>query len=332
MDRTHAGSVGSGLISHGQDPTQITTPAMTPVAEILHERHRELLARCWFPDPGTSLVCGVSGGADSLALLVLAVAAGCRVTAVHVDHGLREGSQSESRLVAEVAERLGARFRSERVALEPGPNLEARARAARLGVLGADAALGHTADDRAETILMNLLRGAGPDGLAGIRPGPRHPIVELRRSDTEAVCAASSLVPFVDPSNLDPMFLRNRVRHELLPLLADLAHRDTVPVLVRQGDLLADVADHLRRAASLLDVTDARALAAADVVVARVAVREWLRADAPETHPPDVATVERVLAVARLDAASTDIGAGRRVERTAGRLRLVSSEVEPAVD
>ena len=157
-------------------------------------------------------MCGVSGGADSLALLVLAVAVGCRVTAVHVDHGLREGSQSEAALVAAVAEQFGARFRSERVSLEPGTNLEARGRAARHGILGPDAALGHTADDRAETILMNLLRGAGPDGLAGIRPGPRHPIVELRRSETEAVCAIEGLEPFFDPTNLDPMFLRHRVR------------------------------------------------------------------------------------------------------------------------
>jgi tRNA(Ile)-lysidine synthase len=305
---------------------------MTVAIEELRDRHRVLLERCHFPAPGTQLVCGVSGGADSLALLVLAVAAGCRVTAVHVEHGLREGSQTEAELVAGVAEMFGAGFRSERVVLELGPNLEARARTARHGVLGPEAALGHTADDRAETILMNLLRGAGPDGLAGIRPGPRHPIVELRRRETESVCAIEGLAPFFDPSNLDPMFLRNRVRHELLPLLQDLAHRDTVPVLVRQGDLFADVADHLRRAAALLDVTDARSLGVADVVVARVAVREWLRADAPDAHPPDGATVERVLAVARFEAGSTDVGGGRRVERTTGRLRLVSSEGEPAVD
>ena len=297
---------------------------MTMAVEQLRARHGAMLARCRFPDPGASLVCGVSGGADSLALLVLAVAAGCEVTAVHVDHGLRAGSEHEAQLVARAAELLGARFRSERVELEPGPNLEARARAARLGVLGPAAALGHTADDRAETILMNLIRGAGLDGLAGIRPGVRHPIVELRRTETEAVCALEGLDPFHDPSNLDPAFLRNRVRHELLPLLRDLADRDAVPLLVRQGDLLADVADHLRAEAARIDVTDARGLVAAPVVVARVAVREWLRADAPETHPPDAATVERVLAVARNDSLATDVGAGRRVERTAGRLRLVT--------
>jgi hypothetical protein len=94
------------------------------IVEELRDRHRDLLSRCRFPNPGTPVVCGVSGGADSLALLVLAVAAGCRVTAVHVDHGLREGSQGEIQLVAEVAERFGADFRSERVVLEPGPNLE----------------------------------------------------------------------------------------------------------------------------------------------------------------------------------------------------------------
>ncbi|MBU6328795.1 MAG: tRNA lysidine(34) synthetase TilS [Acidobacteria bacterium] len=304
---------------------------MADLVEQLRARHGELLRRCAFPAPGTALTCGVSGGADSLALLLLAVAAGCRVTAVHVDHGLRTGSAAEAEMVAAVAARFGAEFRAERIALDPGPNLEARARRLRHEVLGPDAALGHTADDRAETILLNLLRGAGLDGLAGIRPGPRHPIVELRRAETEAVCVAEDLVPFVDPSNRDPAFLRNRIRHELLPLLRDLAHRDAVPVLVRQGDLLAAISDHLRSEAAALDVTDARALAAADVVVARVAIREWLRIDDLDAHPPDAATVERVLAVARLDALATDVGGGRRVERTAGRLRLVPGEAEPTV-
>lgn len=265
----------------------------------------------------------MSGGADSLALLVLAVAAGCEVTAVHVDHGLRPGSAAEADVVRTAAERYGAAFRAEAVALEPGPNLEARARAARHEVLGPDAALGHTADDRAETVLVNLLRGAGLDGLAGIRPGPRHPILALRRAETVALCRVEGLHPVADPSNDDPAFLRNRVRHEVLPLLAEVAGRDLVPVLDRQADLVADVADHLRAEAAGLDVSDARALRAAPDALARVAVREWLRADHVERHPPDAATVERVLAVARGEATATDVGRGRRVERSQGRLRLV---------
>jgi tRNA(Ile)-lysidine synthase len=284
-----------------------------------------LLARCTFPEPGTPVVCGVSGGADSLALLVLAVAAGCAVTAVHVDHGLRPGSAAEADVVRAAAERYGAGFRSVAVGVGPGPNLEARARVARHEALGPDAALGHTADDRAETVLVNLMRGAGLDGLAGIRPGPRHPILDLRRAETEALCATEGLVPVTDPSNRDPSFLRNRVRHEVLPLLAEVAGRDLVPVLDRQADLAADVADHLRAEAASLDVTDARALRTAPEVVARVAVREWLRADHPERHPPDAATVERVLAVARGEVVGAEVGRGRRVGRSRGRLSLTPS-------
>lgn len=281
-----------------------------------------LLARCSFPDPGSNLVCGVSGGADSLALLVLAVAAGCEVTAVHVDHGLREGSSQEGEVVRSAAARLGAAFRAESVDVTPGPNLEARARTARHEVLGPTAALGHTADDQAETIVINLLRGAGLDGLAGMRPGRRHPILGLRRVETVALCAQVGLEPVNDPSNHDPGFVRNRVRHEVFPLLGDLAGRDLVPLLERQADLLRDAADHLRLDATLLDPTDATALRSAPLVLARIAVREWLREVDPERHPPDAAAVERVLAVARGESRATDVGAGRRVLRTAGRLRL----------
>lgn len=267
-------------------------------------------------------MCGVSGGADSLALLVLATTAGCEVTAVHVDHGLRSGSADDAGVVAAAALHAGASFRSEVVRVEPGSNLEARARAARLSVLGPDAALGHTADDRLETMLVNLLRGAGTDGLAAIRRGVRHPILGLRRVETRALCRAEGLIPVEDPTNTDPAFVRNRIRHEAIPLLEDIAGRDLVPVLERQADLLADVVDHLADQAGSIDVTDAPSLRAAPLALARVAVREWLRADHPERHPPDAATVERVLAVARGQAVATDVGRGRSVRRSRGRLSL----------
>ena len=274
-----------------------------------------LLARCTFPPPGTVVTCAVSGGADSLALLVLAVAAGCEVTAVHVDHGLRPGSAQEAGVVRQAAARLGAGFRAEKVDVTPGPNLEARARAVRYAVLPPDVLTGHTADDQAETVLLNLLRGAGLDGLAGMRP-EGHPILALRRRETEAVCAAEGLAPVVDPSNADPAHRRNRVRHELLPLLNDIAQRDVVAVLARQAALLRDEAGALD--AVTVDPTDAAALAAAPPALARRAVRRWLTGD----HPPDSATVERVLEVARKQAKAADVGGGRRVLRTRNLLRL----------
>ncbi|MBV9412618.1 MAG: tRNA lysidine(34) synthetase TilS [Acidimicrobiia bacterium] len=276
-----------------------------------------LLPKTTFPSAGTEVTCAVSGGADSLALLVLACAAGCRVTAVHVDHGLRPGSAAEAEVVAGAAHRFGAAFRAERADVELGPNLEARARRARFEVLPPDVLTGHTADDQAETVLLNLLRGAGLDGLGGMGPG-RHPIIALRRADTRALCRDEGLTPVCDPSNDDGAFRRNRVRHELLPLLDDLAERDVAALLARQADLLREEAALLDALADAIDPTDARALAAAPVPLARRAVRSWLR----EEHPPAAATVERVLAVARGEALSTEVGNGRRVARTGQRLRL----------
>lgn len=279
-----------------------------------------LVARCSFPAAGSSVTCAVSGGADSLALLALAVEAGCRVTAVHVDHGLRVGSDMESEVVQSAAERFGATFRAERVAVDPGPNLEARARAARYAVLPPMALTGHTADDQAETMLLNLLRGAGLTGLAGFRPEYR-PLRLLRRSETHGLCAELGLTPVHDTSNTDPRFRRNRVRSELLPLLDDISRRDVTAVLARQSDTLRDDGELLDDLALAVDPTDARALADAPVALARRAVRRWLRSGA-ELHPPDAATVERVLAVARGEAVACEVGHGRSVRRGSGRLTL----------
>ena len=281
-----------------------------------------LLGRCTFPPPGTAVTCAVSGGADSLALLVLAAGAGCRVTAVHVDHGLRPGSAAEADVVADAAARFGAAFRSERVLVAPGPNLEARARVARYAVLPPDVLTGHTADDQAETVLLNLLRGAGLDGLAGMGPDG-HPLLALRRAETHALVATCGLTPVEDPSNADPTFRRNRVRAEVLPLLDAVAGRDVAAVLARQAELLRDEAALLDELATAVDPTDARALAAAPAPLARRAVRRWLAAD--REHPPSAAAVERVLAVARGEARATEVEDGRRVSRHQGRLALEAS-------
>lgn len=289
-----------------------------------HPLVAELGGRAALPPAGTEVTCGVSGGADSQALLVLAVAAGCRATAVHVDHGLRPGSAGEAEVVAELADRLGAGFRAERVEVVDGPNLEARARAARHAALGPDALTGHTADDRAETVLLHLLRGAGPAGAVGIARSPRHPLLDLRRSETAALCAALGLAVVDDPTNRDPRFRRSRVRHELLPLLDDIAERDVVEVLVRQADLFASVDEVLRALAAEVDPTDAAALAGAPAAVAGAAVRAWLvEAGVGEGYGVDAAAVARVLEVARGRHVATEVVGGWRVARSAGRLSVV---------
>ena len=267
----------------------------------------DLLVRCTFPPPGTAVDCAVSGGPDSLALLVLAVEADLTVTAWHVDHGLRPGSNEEGARVAAVAASLGAAAVSVTAVVDDGPNLEERAREARLGALPDGVLTGHTADDQAETVLLNLLRGSGVHGAAGIGDPGRRPLLDLRRSETLALCDARGLDPLDDPMNADPRFVRNRIRHEVLPLLAEVSD-EAVALL---DGLVEGV-----------DPTDARKLARLTPELARLALRGWLTG-LLDGRPPDAAAVDRVLDVAGGLGRATEVAGGLRIERSKGRLRPV---------
>ena len=280
-----------------------------------------LLAKTNFPSIGSSplgVACAVSGGADSMALLVLALAHGLKVTAYHVDHGLRVGSSSEADIVRDATERFGAKFVSLSVELDDGANLEARARNARFALLPDGVLTGHTADDQAETVLINLMRGSGTDGLSGMRKSHTKPLLGLRRSETHALCNELNIDVVNDPSNDDPRFQRNRVRHELLPLLDSIARRDVAAIIARDSLLVGDDEQYLQELASFIDVHDAQALAAAPLPLARRAIRMWLA----NPYPPDSATVERVLEVARGIHPGCNIDGNRQVRRSNQRLRL----------
>jgi tRNA(Ile)-lysidine synthase len=193
---------------------------------------------------GERVLVAVSGGPDSVALAdvlaELAPALRIALEVAHVDHDLRAGAGRDADLVRDLCGRLGLACHVERVAVRRGPpwdGLEAEARRARHAALRARAAAigahriatGHTADDQAETVLMRLLQGSGPRGLAGMAPVRGllvRPLLEARRADVVAHVAARRL-PFVeDESNRDLRFLRNRIRHEVLPSLAALAGPD----------------------------------------------------------------------------------------------------------
>ena len=280
-----------------------------------------LLARCRFPS-GETLHCAVSGGADSLTLLLLACRTERKVTAWHVDHGLRSDSANDFAFVNDIAVRLGVEAELRTMRVEQGPNIEARARDARFAVLPPNVLTGHTADDQAETVIINLLRGSGTAGLSGMtREG--HPLLGLRRHETRSLCDELGLTPLSDPMNEDDRFQRVRIRNEVLPLLGDVAKRDVVDVLVRQSDLLRDDNDLLDELAAMIDVHDAKAVTQAPIALARRAIRQWLA----DPLPPNAATVERVLAVARGEATACDIGDGRQVRRSQQRLGIRTSDV-----
>lgn len=192
---------------------------------------------------GSVVLVAISGGGDSMALLhVLARLAprlGLSLVGHGVDHGLRREAARELDLAEGYAAGLGVPFGRTAISLGRGGNLQARARAARYEALAAAAksagaraiATAHHADDRAETVLLRLMRGAGPAGLAVLPPRGRlndeqdlvRPLVRARRAAIRAH-AARHRIPFAeDPSNEDPRYLRTRVRRELLPLLEELS-------------------------------------------------------------------------------------------------------------
>ncbi|MGI9577344.1 MAG: tRNA lysidine(34) synthetase TilS [Microthrixaceae bacterium] len=273
------------------------------------------------PDPTGQLEVAVSGGPDSVALLALAVATGIAVKAHHVDHGLRNASASEAGFVSSLCEHWGAAFQSHRVVVPDGADLERRCRDARIGLLPTSCLTGHTADDQAETVLMRLMRGTGPAGLAAMDP-EKHPMLGIRRAETQGLCELLGVRPVDDPMNHSERFTRNRVRSEILPLMNDVAGRDVVPLLARTAELAAENAEVLMLMVDEVDPSNAASVAGAPSVVATEALRRFWRQETGGLMPPDRGAVERMVAVARGERRSAQVAQGWTLRRRTGRLWL----------
>ena len=209
-------------------------------ANDLHTRITAAILKNQLFKPGDTLIVGLSGGADSTALLDLLATLSAfplRLVAAHLNHCLRgTGSDADEQFCRELAAHYNIPFESRRVdvkamANRESLNLEDAGRRARITFFddlfttwqAAAVVLAHHADDQAETVLMRLLRGSGMSGLAGMpwRNGRGYirPMLDITRVEIETYLAERRLKWREDISNLDITFLRNRIRHELLPLL-----------------------------------------------------------------------------------------------------------------
>jgi tRNA(Ile)-lysidine synthase len=209
---------------------------------------------------GDRVLVWVSGGPDSLCLLEALVRLrrlfGIDLVVFHLDHGLRTASGADAAYVRRRAAVHGLPCHVLTASTRPtsGDSVERwareerRAAGARIAAdIGAGrSALGHTMDDRAETVLLALVRGWGLDGLAGIEPvAGTHvrPLLDVRREETLAACHALRLRPRIDPTNDDTGYLRNAIRRDVMPTLAAATGRDVVPTIARTAELLrADAA------------------------------------------------------------------------------------------
>ncbi|MFH1198817.1 MAG: tRNA lysidine(34) synthetase TilS [Candidatus Omnitrophota bacterium] len=221
---------------------------------------------------GDRVVAGVSGGPDSVALLYLLndlkKVLGLKLYVAHLDHMLRRGSSKDAEFVKKLAQKLGlpaiiGQINVKRIAQKG--SIEEIARNARLGFLFRVAkenkarkiALAHNMDDQAETVLMRILRGSGLYGLAGILPKRKlcgfeivRPLIEISRKEIEAFLRRKKISVRIDPSNLQDIYFRNKIRNKLLPLLQKEYNKNIKEVLANMGqsagfdyDYLAQIAE-----------------------------------------------------------------------------------------
>ena len=247
-------------------------------------------------EPRTRVLTAVSGGPDSLCLLhalwrlrqLLKIDLAC----FHFDHRLRPESGADARYVARQARNLEVPFILRTAETRPprGASVEAWARTERYGAItsvleelgGGVAAVGHTADDQAETVLLALLRGGGLESVSGMGPVVRpivRPLIDVERGQTVAFCRAIGVRPRRDPMNEDPAFMRVAVRRRVIPALERAVGRNVRSTLVRTAALLREDAELLQELATR----------AARGVVSKEGQEILLRVDALESLPKPLA-------------------------------------------
>lgn len=261
---------------------------------------------------GGTVVVGYSGGPDSTALLHglwrASKRLGLDLHAVHVDHGLRTGSALDAEAARAFCAEIGVPLRV--VVGRPRGRSEDAARDARHAALekaavelGAQTiALGHTADDQVETVLLHLLRGAGLEGVAAMAPreGPRfRPLLDTWRDQVEAYCSRHGLRPVHDETNDDPGFTRNRVRHELIPLLEQRFNPRAREAILRLATAARDEHDAVVAFAASWRETRGAVMPREEFNALPVAVRvevlrsTWARAAGLQRPPGDAARLRQ---------------------------------------
>ena len=312
------------------------------------ERPLEVARESGLVAAGEPLLVMLSGGPDSVCLLDVAIALGARVSALHVNHGLRPDAAADEALCRSLCERHGVPLTVEPMELgarEEAGNLQAEAREARYALAerqaSGDYAAAHTATDQAETVLYRLAVSPGRRALLAMRPRRGRlvrPLLEATRAEARARCEARGLEFVDDPSNADPRFARARVRHEVLPVLSEL-NSEAERGIAETSRLLRDEQEVLERAVDeALERTGRQAVQLAALAeqprgLARLVVRRLAEEAAGRPHALTRQAVDRVLAMGARGGTSTlDLGGGLRAVAEYGVLRFATAPDAPPPD
>jgi tRNA(Ile)-lysidine synthase len=286
---------------------------------------------------GKPVLAMVSGGGDSIALLDIAVRLGARVSALHVNYGLREGADADQAVVQRLCDELRVPLTAEPISLPAEGNLQELARDARYALAEqlaeGDYAAAHTASDQAETVLYRLAVSPGSRALHGMAPRRGRlvrPLLEVTREEVREYLRARGLEWREDPSNADRRFARARIRHDVVDALRELS-----PAAERT---IAETARQLRDEAEVLDAAVAEALQ-------ELGGGPALLLDALGEHPPALQRLvlrslagralsrqelDRLLGMGQQGTTSVDLGGGLRAVAEYGTLRFTrAADAEP---
>ncbi len=323
----------------------------------MHKFVRSLITewrRLELPFDGETIIIAVSGGADSMSLL-LAISdlvtrkkLSHRVIVAHFNHGLRgKESDGDERFVRQQAECLGFEFVVGTASIARKGNLEQAARNARYKFLTKVAKendafavlVAHTQNDQAETLLFNLIRGSGPDGLAGMRQvreledGIRliRPLLSwANRADTEEFCRQNEIEYRTDRMNKDEKFSRVRIRQTILPQLAKINPR-IIETLARTADLMHRSSDEMTFGTGDDDGNLAiKVLKAQQSSKMYATIRSWLRAKRGNLRSLQLKHIEAIerLVLSRKSGKAVELPGGGRVVKQGGSLRFTNIKVE----
>ena len=302
-----------------------------------------------------TIIVAVSGGADSMSLL-LAIhdltrreKLSHRVIAAHFNHRLRgKESDADERFVTEHVKRLGFEFVAGSARLEKRGNLEQAARSARYQFLSKTAAqtnafavlTAHTQNDQAETLLFNLVRGSGPDGLAGMKPVRElaegislvRPLLSWAgRKDTESFCRENGISYRTDRMNNDEKYSRVRIRRNVLPELAEINPK-IVETLARTADLMRRYSESATSGSSLADGEDLviKGLKRLDRPDVTTTIRSWLRTRRGDLRSLQLKHIEAIerLAASRKSGTTVELPGGGLVVKRGGALTFRNIKVE----
>lgn len=317
-------------------------------------RQLEELKRRLSPQPEGKILVGLSGGADSVALIYLLLFLREEGTAypeaVHVNHGLRGNeSEADEAFVRELCRKNEIPLHVERIDLG-GRRDENRAREARyhafLRVLKENGietlALAHQRDDQAETLLMHLMRGAGPEGLGGMRPLERReeytlirPMLGISGKELRAALTDAGIAWREDASNQEKYYLRNRIRKELIPLMEEMAPgvsdrlARTAELMARENEAAAaETRKMLSESAAVEGLFTAPLQEAAEAVRSRV-LRAWWRKEGPLLEERELSFEQTRRLEQLIDAPRgtiINLPGGWRARREKDRLRLLDPE------